>query len=43
MKYPPNAAVKDTSIMITVLPVIVLYLICQKYIIDGVVAGAVKG
>ena len=30
-------------IMITVLPVIVLYLICLKYIIDGVVAGAVKG
>ena len=30
-------------IMITVLPVIVLYLLCQKYIIDGVVAGAVKG
>ena len=30
-------------IMITVLPVIVLYLACQKYIIDGVVAGAVKG
>ena len=30
-------------IMITVLPVIVLYLICQTYIIDGVVAGAVKG
>ncbi len=30
-------------IMITVLPVIVLYLVCQKYIIDGVVAGAVKG
>ena len=30
-------------IMITVLPVIVLYLFCQKYIIDGVVAGAVKG
>ena len=23
--------------------VIVLYLVCQKYIIDGVVAGAVKG
>ena len=31
------------SIMITILPVIILYLICQKYIIDGVVAGAVKG
>ena len=30
-------------IMITVIPVIVLYLACQKYIIDGVVAGAVKG
>ena len=30
-------------IMITVLPIIVLYLACQKYIIDGVVAGAVKG
>ena len=28
--------------MITILPVIILYLICQKYIIDGVVAGAVK-
>ena len=30
-------------IMITVIPVIVLYLACQKYIIDGVVACAVKG
>ena len=30
-------------IMITVIPVIVLYLACQKYIIEGVVAGAVKG
>lgn len=30
-------------IMITVIPVIALYLACQKYIIDGVVAGAVKG
>ena len=30
-------------IMITVIPVIVLYLACQKYIINGVVAGAVKG
>ena len=30
-------------IMITVIPVIVLYLACQKYIIDCVVAGAVKG
>lgn len=30
-------------IMITILPVIILYLVCQKYIIEGVVAGAVKG
>ena len=30
-------------IMLTVLPIIVLYLICQKHIIKGVVAGAVKG
>ena len=30
-------------IMITVLPIIVMYLGCQKYIIDGVIAGAVKG
>ena len=30
-------------IMITVLPIIIMYLICQKYIIDGVIAGAVKG
>ena len=30
-------------IMITVLPIIVMYLVCQKYIIDGVIVGAVKG
>ena len=30
-------------IMLTVLPVVILYLVCQKYIIEGVVAGAVKG
>lgn len=30
-------------IMITVIPIIVMYLLCQKYIIEGVVAGAVKG
>lgn len=31
------------SIMMTVLPIIIIYLICQKHIIKGVVAGAVKG
>ena len=30
-------------IMLTVLPIIVVYQICQKHIIKGVVAGAVKG
>ena len=30
-------------IVITIIPIIVLYLVCQKYIIEGVVAGAVKG
>ena len=31
------------SIMIDIIPIIVVYLVCQKYIIEGVVAGAVKG
>jgi len=30
-------------IMLTVLPIIIVYLLCQKHIIKGVVAGAVKG
>ena len=30
-------------IMLTVLPIIVVYLFCQKHIIKGVAAGAVKG
>jgi len=30
-------------ILLTVLPVIVVYIFCQKYIIKGVAAGAVKG
>ena len=32
-----------TSIMIDIIPIIIVYLVCQKYIIEGVVAGAVKG
>ena len=31
------------SIMMTVLPIIIVYIFCQKYIIKGVMAGAVKG
>ncbi len=30
-------------IMIDIIPIVIMYLICQKYIIEGVVAGAVKG
>ena len=30
-------------IMLSILPVIIAYLFCQKYIIKGVAAGAVKG
>ena len=31
------------SIVLTVLPIIIVYLVCQKYIIKGVISGAVKG
>ena len=30
-------------IIMTVLPIIIMYITCQKYIIKGVLAGAVKG
>ena len=30
-------------LVISIIPIIVFYLVCQKYIIEGVVAGAVKG
>ena len=30
-------------ILLAIIPVIVFYLACQKYIIKGVAAGAVKG
>lgn len=30
-------------IMLTILPIVIVYLFCQKYIIKGVTAGAVKG
>ncbi|WP_314587980.1 carbohydrate ABC transporter permease [Paenibacillus terrigena] len=32
-----------TIIVLTVLPVLVLYLVCQKYIISGMVSGSLKG
>ena len=30
-------------LVLSIIPIIVFYLACQKYIIEGVVAGAVKG
>ena len=30
-------------LVLAILPIIVFYIICQKYIIEGVLAGAVKG
>ena len=40
---PKNGGPMMACIMLTVLPIIVIYLICQKHIIKGAVAGAVKG
>ena len=31
------------TLVLAIVPIIIFYLFCQKYIIDGVVAGAVKG
>ncbi|MBQ6384848.1 MAG: carbohydrate ABC transporter permease [Lachnospiraceae bacterium] len=38
-----NMGAMMACIMIDIVPIIIMYLICQKYIIEGVVAGAVKG
>ena len=38
-----NMGAMMASIMIDIVPIIIMYLICQKYIIEGVIAGAVKG
>jgi raffinose/stachyose/melibiose transport system permease protein len=34
---------KPISITVAIVPIVIFYLTCQKYIIKGVVAGAVKG
>ena len=31
------------AILLSILPVVIFYLIAQKYIIEGIAAGAVKG
>ncbi len=38
-----NMGAMMACIMIDIIPIILLYLFCQKYIIEGVAAGAVKG
>lgn len=30
-------------LVLAIIPIIVFYLVCQKYIVSGVMAGAVKG
>jgi raffinose/stachyose/melibiose transport system permease protein len=30
-------------LVLSIIPIVIFYLLCQKYIIEGVVAGAVKG
>ena len=30
-------------LVLAIIPIVIFYLFCQKYIIEGVVAGAVKG
>ena len=31
------------TIVIALIPIVIFYFMCQKYIIEGIVAGAVKG
>ena len=38
-----NRGAMMALLVLSVIPIIVFYLTCQKYIIEGVVAGAVKG
>ena len=31
------------TLVLSIIPIVIFYMLCQKYIIEGVVAGAVKG
>lgn len=31
------------ALVLSIIPIVIFYLCCQKHIIEGVVAGAVKG
>ena len=30
-------------LVLAIIPIVVFYLVCQKYIVSGVMAGAIKG
>ena len=30
-------------LVLAILPIVIFYIVCKKYIIEGVLAGAVKG
>ncbi|HOO28135.1 MAG TPA: carbohydrate ABC transporter permease, partial [Lachnospiraceae bacterium] len=42
-QYASNWNYVFADLMITALPITILYLCCQKYIVSGATAGAVKG
>lgn len=42
-QYTKQWNLGTTALVIAMVPIIIFYLLCQKYIIKGVVAGAVKG
>lgn len=42
-QYEQNWNLVSADILMTVLPVIVLYLVAQRYILSGMITGAVKG
>lgn len=40
---PPSIAIKSTAIVITTLPILVIYPFVQKYFVSGIMVGSVKG
>ena len=42
-QYESNWALVSADIVLTILPVIIIYLLGQRYIISGMTSGSVKG
>ena len=42
-RYQMNWNLVSADVLMTILPVIVVYLAAQRYILSGMTAGAVKG